>query len=926
MDRRKFLHILGLFSSATVLSSCGSETEQKKLISYLVPPQDGVLPGQALWKPSTCTECPAHCGLSVRIREGRPVKLEGLSAHPDTGGGLCMRGQAALWRLYHPERIRQPMQRSPEGKLTPISWDQADQRIQSALDEARSAGRKNLFLGGRSTGTLDELSRRFCEQLGIERLPAFEFYSHSALRQAYQSLFKRPELPSYRIERADFVLSIGADLLETFIHPVAQARALSEAAERADFNWCHLEPHLSLTGANAQWRLSIRPGSEAMLLTYLLQQLQEAGTLKRLLPASLWKALPPLSHQQVATATGLSEENLQRLIARWSQASHPLLVVGGSATAQAGGFSVALLAALCQWAAGMVGDTVDFARAQNYAGVGSLNDMQAVTRRLNENQIGVALLAAKSPLGQFSTAFSQASLRVAIADLPDADTERADLVLPISHSLESWGDVEPRQGLLGLIQPLVKPLHGSRSLGDILLELLRRSGQAETAPSYQQHLFAAWSRRLSEAQLKDFSRQGFIEQSLGQAQPRPDFAATTAALVAARRPEPLGAPALIIVPSIRTFDGRSRSIPLLSEIPDPLTTISYGSWLCLGQADLKGLKLKEQDQVRLTLGEQTLELAVKEQPGLAKGIWTVQRDLLDETPLAIDLESGEAILLSSDLALQKTGNQAALAILSGSPSQHGRGIIPDPKHLEAHSEHPQASLYPEHAHPEYRWAMAVDLKRCNGCSACVAACYIENSVPVVGVRDHLKGREMSWLRIEPFYDAAGQVDFIPMLCQHCHNAPCEPVCPVYAAYHNGEGLNVQVYDRCVGTRYCANNCPYKVRRFNWWDHRWPPPLDQMVNPDLSIRTRGIMEKCTFCIQRLRTAKDQAKDEGRKVRDGEVTTACAQSCPTQAIVFGNLLDKDSRIYQLAHSERAYRVFEQLGTEPSVYYLKREGRDE
>jgi molybdopterin-containing oxidoreductase family iron-sulfur binding subunit len=271
------------------------------------------------------------------------------------------------------------------------------------------------------------------------------------------------------------------------------------------------------------------------------------------------------------------------------------------------------------------------------------------------------------------------------------------------------------------------------------------------------------------------------------------------------------------------------------------------------------------------------------------------------------------------VGIARTGRKVRIPILSGSFSQQGRGLIPDPVHLEEERRHKRWTLYPGHDHAEYRWAMAVDLDRCNGCAACVAACHVENNVSVAGKADHLKGREMSWLRIEPFYEK-GEVDFLPMLCQQCHNAPCESVCPVFAAYHNPEGLNVQVYNRCVGTRYCSNNCPYKVRRFNWRKHDWPEPTDRMRNPDVQARGVGVMEKCTFCIQRIRAAKDKAKDEGRKVHDGEFTTACAQSCPTGALTFGNMLDKESGVYRLAHSERAYRVFESLGTEPSVHYLR------
>jgi molybdopterin-containing oxidoreductase family iron-sulfur binding subunit len=220
--------------------------------------------------------------------------------------------------------------------------------------------------------------------------------------------------------------------------------------------------------------------------------------------------------------------------------------------------------------------------------------------------------------------------------------------------------------------------------------------------------------------------------------------------------------------------------------------------------------------------------------------------------------------------------------------------------------------------------MGIDLNLCIGCGACAAACYVENNVPLVGPEEHLKGREMSWLRVEPFYTPEGELDFLPMLCQQCDYAPCEPVCPVYASLHNPEGLNLQVYSRCVGTRYCANNCPYKVRRFNWFTHRREGMEKHMLNPDLTTRTKGMMEKCTFCIQRIRAARDRAKDEKRLIRDGEVIPACAQSCPTGAIVFGNLLDKKSKIFRLTGSDRAYRVFEELGTDPAVYYLHDKNR--
>ncbi|BCR03287.1 Fe-S-cluster-containing hydrogenase [Desulfuromonas versatilis] len=923
MDRRNFLQILGLFSGATVLSSCGSQDGQKKLISYLVPPEDGVLPGQALWQPGTCNECPAGCGVLVRVREGRPVKLEGNPDHPVSRGGLCLRGQASLWRLYHPDRVQTPLRRDGEN-WQPVSWEQAFGQIFTALDQARQQGRESFYLAGRSTGTLSELIDDFCRGLNLTRLPEFELLGHAALRRAYEAAFGIADLPGYRIGEADLLISVGADLLETFANPVGQAGGLAAAREKGSFRWFHLEPHFSLTGANADRRLSLRPGSEADLLAYLLRQLQDSGRARLRLPEMLLQALPQVSSAQAAETTGLAPDELSELAEALAAAENPLLIAGGVATARDGGVPTALLAALLQWSAGMLGRTVSFDQRLNYAGVGSPGGLDRLGRQLQEGRVGVLFVSRADPVLHapspgFAEALGKAGLRVGLVDVPDATTRHLDLLLPLSHALESWGDAEPRRGLRTLIRPAAKPLHDTREEGEVLLGLLRKK-QQPVAASYQEHLFAAWEKRYSQPDLEAFARTGFIEEALPAEPSALDAAAAAGWLTRHGLPAPATGPQLVVVPSLRSFDGRSRVIPLLEEIPDPLTTISYGGWVSVSPADAERLKLADGDLLRIAGKGLEVELPAKIQPGLQGGIFLVQRDHLPSGVLGIDPQSGEALLSLDISGATRVGGQTELPILAGSSSQQGRGIIPDPVHLEKHPPHPQASLYPEHAHPDYRWAMAIDLKRCTGCSACVAACYIENHVPVVGKKDHLKGREMSWLRIEPFYDEQGRVEFLPMLCQHCHSAPCEPVCPVYAAYHNGEGLNVQVYARCVGTRYCSNNCPYKVRRFNWWDHRRRPPLDKLVNPDLPLRTRGMMEKCTFCIQRIRAGRDAAKDEGRKIRDGEVVTACAQSCPAKAIAFGNLLDETSQVYRWAHSKRAYRVFEELGTQPSVYYLR------
>ncbi len=925
MQRREFLQMLGLLSGAAMLSSCGSDTGQKELISYLVPPEEGIIPGEERWRPSTCTECPAHCGLLVRLRENRPVKLEGLPGHPINRGALCARGQAALWRLYHPERLKTPLQRDGSGRLQPVSWPQALSRIAEALQDARRTGRRSAFLSGRTTGALNRIIEQCCTSLEMERLPEFEPFSHAALRRCYGLLFDRADLPLYDIEQADLLLTVGADILETFVSPVEQTGQYTRGRQRNGLPWMHVEPHLSLTGVNAARRLVVHPGTEPHLLSWLLRKIAASERYRGRWPSVLDGLLPAQNSAATAAATGLTAGQLEELAAGFIGARKPLLIVGGLATAHGGAWAVALLGTLIQWLTALPWGGLDFSAAANYAGVGSLLDLENLARRLSENRVGVLLVSRCNPVRHappaldLAGAFGKARLKVGLADLPDETTELMDLVLPLSHGLESWGDAEPRRGVRSLLQPLLPPRHDTLSEGDFLLRLQEAATGPKSAASWREFLAAEWRRNFNGTQLRQLVEEGFL---LTGEKARPPVLAEKRAAEALRKlrwPAPLEKPAAAIAPSIRTHDGRSRSLPLLQEIPDPLTTISYGDWVSVAPATASGQHLKDCDQVRLDNGAWSDTLPVKVQPGLAPDLLMIPMDSLSAPAITVDPATGEAIRYLSGLQLHRTGAIRPLPILAGSPSQHGRGIIPEPVHRDQNRKHQRPTLYPEQEYPLYRWAMAIDLELCTGCGACAAACYVENSVPLVGAEEHLRGREMSWLRIEPFYDQNGRVEFIPMLCQHCGFAPCEPVCPVYAAYHNPEGLNVQVYNRCVGTRYCSNNCPYKVRRFNWWQHDWKPPLDKLHNPDLAPRSKGMMEKCTFCIQRIRIAQDRAKDEKRPIRDGEVKPACAQSCPAGAIVFGNLLDNQSRIYRLAHHQRAYRVFAELGTECAVYYL-------
>lgn len=922
--------MIGVASGTGALVGCNLDRKTEKLIPYLVPPEETVIPGDATYVASTCTECPAGCGMSVTVKEGRATKLDGLASDPVGEGALCVRGQASLWRLYDPERIRQPLVRGGDGELAPSTWQQAYATIVQAL----GASKEHLFLSGSTTGTMSGLVDRFSRGLGVTRLPEFELYSHAAIREANRQLFGRPVLPAYNIEKADFMLTVGADLLDTFQNPVAFSKQISAVRSAGDshLNWYHAEPGASLTGYRADHRLAVRPGSEGFLIACLLRELRTRRIFNDRRLESQLSAVPVVSVEDAASSTGLTRVAVEKLLHDFMSAHAPLVIAGGVSTRHENGLDVARMTALLQYAASMIGRTVDFNTARDHSNVGTISDIVNLFTRLEGGNVGVLFVAGTDPVSMVPeparaiarTRLNNAALTVGIGGKLTETLSQCDVVLPESNVLESWGDAEPRPGVVSVVQPIAEPLYDTRSRGDILLQLMTEAQRGLSADSYQNYLFENWRRRFGAGAPATLVTSGFMTY-------RPSGGAGTVSLTSGTGAYEAGRPArgnvLLVSPSFRFYDGRSRDIPLLNEIPDPLTSVTWDPWASVSPATAGEHGLKDGDWIELSEGDWKVELPVMTQPGLTDGVFMVEQGTLGLT--GAPLESvGVVGSILENLSVRKTSEKRKLTRLAGSRVAETDGAIPL-EHIPHHAHGPglkreDITFFPVPDYPDYRWALAIDLDRCTGCSACVAACYVENNVPVVGREEHLKGREMSWLAIQPYYNEDDTVDIMPVMCQHCDNAPCEPVCPVFATYHNDEGLNAQVYNRCVGTRYCANNCPYKVRRFNWFDnHNQPPPLDQLFNPDVSRRGKGIMEKCSFCAQRIRKARDVAKDEKRKIGADEVVPACAQTCPADALVFGNIKDENSRVARMAHSGHSHLALEELGTGPAVYYLTRKG---
>jgi len=939
MRRRDFVKLMGMASTATLATSCGVEKGTHKLIPYLVPPEDDIVPGVANFKSTTCTECPVNCGVSAKahdkivnnVNKWVPTKLEGNGENPVNEGALCVRGQASLTRLYHENRIKSPQLRDENGNYSTITWEEVYFHILKNHQKSKEENKKSVYLSGKTTGSLSNLIEAFCNQIEIDRLPEFEVFSYSAIRKANQLLFNQNDIPEYKLEHTDFLLTLGADILETFVNPVSFAKQFSKAKKEGHFGWIHAEPHASMTGFKSDKRLQIKLQSETVLLSYLIQTLQ--GSAKRNLSAGLLGAIPNPSVEETSEKTSLSGSDLQLVIDHFKESKNPLLIVGGISTSTETGLETAVLAGILQWMLGMINETIDFTKSQNYANVGNLEDLNNISNRLAKDEIGLFFISQTNPVKQLPPDFNfaenvkKAKFTIAFSDTWNETVEQCDLIIPLSHTLESWGDAEPQKGLTTIIQPVLEPLYNSVLEGDILFELILREVGATEAPNFQEYLFLKWRRKFGAAALDEFQKKGFIVGETSKRNVTLRANQAVAMLKDFNLPEIQNEPTLLMTSSVRSYDGRSHDLQLMQEVPDPISSISFGEWVSISKETAKKYDVFDEQHLKLSLGNFSVELPIKTQAGLQDDVFVVQRDLLNNFPYKSSSKTGEYINVVQSITVEKTGEESRIPILSGALIYKGKELH---LHKEDHGEHGEKhhevkDIYDTHEHETYRWAMAIDLESCTGCSACVAACYIENNVSMVGKDEHLMGRQMSWIRIEPRYEE-DDASFHPVMCQHCDNAPCEPVCPVYAAYHNPEGLNAQIYNRCVGTRYCSNNCPYKVRRFNWFDHPKPEPLTLMSNPDIFERSRGIMEKCSFCIQRIRAAKDSAKDEGRLVQDGEVTPACAQTCPADAIVFGNILDPESEVAKMAKSDKAYRELEFFNTKPAVSYLKKNKNDD
>ena len=944
-SRRDFLTVAGFGVAAAAIGACSRGREQKA-IPFLNKPEE-VTPGVANWYATTCGGCQAGCSVLVKTRDGRPIKIEGNDLSTLFGGGTCAVGQATVLSLYDDERLKGPLWRGQ-----PTSWVAIDARIESHLTKARANGRRIVLLSGTLLGPATRaLVGEWTARPGFEHV-TYDAVSLTALRQATRAAFGIDGLPHYRFGRARTIVGIDADFLGTWLSPVEFTHdyARRRRPESGPMSrHIHFESGVSLTGGNADRRVAIAPSDRALVALALFQRIaRRAGRAD----VGDLSALPLDSGPLDAAADDL-----------WQTRGESLVVSGADDVPSQ------MLVHATNALLGNVGTTVDL----DHPSLQKQGDDDAFARLvadMDRGDVEVLFVHGVNPAydypeaDRFIAALEKVPLTVAFADRLDETAARARAVCPDHHFLEAWGDAEPVQSFHSLAQPTIAPLFDTRSAQESLLKWLGRT------PSFYEYLRTVWRQTLFPAQDRYATFDEFWDHSLHDGvfvqAPRASTARSFAGnwrdaassilgdrLVAAGQTG-TDRYELHLYETVALRDGAHANNPWLQELPDPVTKVTWGNYAVVAPGAASRLGVVTGDVVALDTGGGRLELPAYVQPGQSPGVVSValgygrthvgrvgQHVGANAYPMVQQLPAGRRYYRTG-VAIVRTGRIEALAATQTHFSMEGRSIVrqlplaslPASAEAEPTERYPQpTSLWAERPAGAHRWGMAVDLNACTGCSACVTACQAENNVPVVGKDEVRRGREMHWIRIDRYYagpEDAPETLTQPMMCQHCDHAPCEPVCPVLATVHSSDGINQQVYNRCIGTRYCENNCPYKVRRFNWFEYaannrfafHMNSPLGRMVlNPDVVVRSRGVMEKCSLCTQRIQAGKLAAELAGRPVADGDIKTACQQACPADAIVFGDLSDPDSRVSQLNRSRRRYRVLEELDTRPNVSYLMR-----
>ncbi len=957
--RREFIKLMGA-SVAMATAGCVRRPVQK-IIPYSKQPEDVTL-GVPNYYSGAASDGIEPLSLLVRTREGRPIKVEGNPEFPLTLGGTSARAQASLMSLYDPERLKGPRKNIFNEKRTNkdtihIKWDDMDDQITANLKKGRVA----VLTGPVASPSTRSIINEFNQAFGGKHY-VWETLNHSDVVEGQNASYGDSVFPHYHFDKTKMIVSVDADFLGAWGAPTANNRSFSKA--RKDLaNMTRLvmfDSNYSLTGANADVRIRIKPSHQLSVVLGLAHEIvvrlgnssyAGQGSVKTLLEK--YANVP----SEIGMESALFAQIAQDL---WDNRGKSLIVAGGLPTMSGNSLSLQIAVNFLNSVLGNDGKTVDSTNHWVAASQGSWSGFFELMDSMKKGQIKTLIIHRVNPIYSlpesfgFSEALKKVETVIYTGDRMDESGNWAHFIAPDNHAMESWGDAEFTKGLFAVHQPTLRPLWDTRSFQ---LSLMTWAYLANQGPkrllayeTYFDYLKNYWKEEIVPGLGKSGNFEAFWQELLqnGYVGKTPESGSTRTFRIDALNQIKQSVKSetgfeLVLYPTIQLGDGAASNIAMLHELPDPVTKVVWDNYACVSIATAQKLKLESGDLVDVDVAGQKLKLPAFIQPGLHDGVvavavgygrtaaGSIANGVGQNAALWAKALNGEPVYSGQVAQVTKAGGNIQLALTAGHNAMEGRQIVVEAtlkdyeknKSANIHKHH-LWSIWGGHQYNGNKWGMAIDLNSCTGCSACVVACQSENNVPSVGKKYVLEGREMHWLRIDRYYKgdpSSPEAVFQPMLCQHCDNAPCESVCPVLATVHSDEGTNDMVYNRCVGTRYCANNCPYKVRRFNWFNYRKeiPAPTHMAFNPDVTVRIRGVMEKCSFCIHKIKSARQQVKIEGRALKDGDIKTACQIACPTDTIIFGDTNDPKSRVAQALKEERAYGLLEEWGAKPSIKYM-------
>ncbi len=932
-SRRSFLTLMGASAALAGLAGCRRPVE--KIVPYVTQPEEVTI-GKPTYYATTMPLGLSAYGLLVTTRDGRPIKIHGNPDHPSSLGSSNIHTEASILGLYDPDRARTPRLKSQDSSWVAFGAFWAEEYKKYTASQGEGLG---LLIEEFSSPTLARLVSEFKRAFPKATVAVWSPVSDENMYRGIESVTGKMYRPLYDFAKAKVILSLDSDFLRGESENITATRGFADGrrvmSQSDEMNRLYVaESMFSITGTLADHRIRMKTSEVAAFAVAVAKELASHGV--NVEGANAASVTSPVDAKTVtAIAADLARNRGKSLVIagrRQPNAVHALVTA----------INVAL---------GNVGSTISY-REMTDAAVSNTVDLTALVTKMNSGGVKTLAIVGGNPVynapatAGFAGALEKVSATVHLSEQINETSLKCQWQLPQAHYLESWGDARAIDGTLSVVQPMIEPLFGGKSAIEFLVQVntgLESKGHDAVKQTWSSFLPALdfdkqWRRTLHDGLLKG--------SALATVTPNIDSSALTSA-ISAHKFESKGIEISFYVGNI--LDGRFGNIGWLQELPDPITKITWDNAALMSQATADKLGIQNNQMVELQFEGRRMEIPSWICPGQADDSISVALGYGHKTGGRIVENVGAdayALRGSADfgtgLAVVRGSGEHILSQTQEHWSMEGRPLIREqgfeeyqhkPEFKPEVPEHPPlVSMWDEHTYTEgNQWGMVIDLNVCTGCNACAVACQSENNIPIVGKEQVNRGREMHWIRLDRYFAAKEghdpkdltEPDVVhqPVACQHCEMAPCETVCPVAATNHDAEGLNVMVYNRCIGTRYCSNNCPFKVRRFNFFNYTkdLPEVVKMVQNPEVTVRSRGVMEKCTYCVQRINTAKNQAKSEGRSFADGDMQTACQQACPAKAITFGNINDPKSKVFELKKNNRNYRLLEELNVRTRTSYL-------